>query len=328
MAATDASRHFACVLTPAFSFLPFASAVEGLRAANMVLGRPAYSWTVHAPNRKDDVIAASCGLSMACRPIDEVRSADIVAVFGGNESYRYDNRELRSFLRRCARSKQVVGAVSDASFILAAARLFDGRRSTIHWRFQHLYRERFLHLDIRSSLFEIDGSVFSCVGGTTTLDLVSRMIMADHGAGVAAEVAENFLHEQIRPADQQQRMSSVFRNSAQSPDLARALFLIEANLEAPLSIRELCQRLRIPQRQLHRMFQRYLQTSPQDYYRKQRLQRAGQLLKQSSLSVSAIAVSCGFSSPSHLSRYFRLEHGQSPMSYRLAHVGLHRRKRA
>ncbi|MEM9668788.1 MAG: GlxA family transcriptional regulator [Pseudomonadota bacterium] len=311
-------QSFAFITVPSYSLLALASAIDGLRAANVVLERKGYIWGIFSAHNDAALGQASCGLSLQSRPLIEAADADVLVVCGGDQSHNFENPALTNILRAAKKRGAKIGALSEASFILAAAGLFNGRRSTIHWKCQHAYRERFPDLDIRSSLFEIDGPVFSCVGGTSALDLILNMVIADHGADVASLVAENYHHDAIRTQDQRQKMSTVLKHAGSSPDLIRALYLMEANIEEPLSIQILCQRLSLSNRHLDRVFKRYLGAGPQAFYRKIRLERAAQLLSQTSLTVSSIAVACGFSSSSHLSKFFHRDYGVAPMAYRTA----------
>ncbi|WP_223860804.1 helix-turn-helix transcriptional regulator [Spirosoma validum] len=52
------------------------------------------------------------------------------------------------------------------------------------------------------------------------------------------------------------------------------------------------------------------------YLRTLRLQKAGALLKQSSLSVAEVAYAVGFDNPRYFSRVFSEEKGGSPSSFR------------
>ena len=66
------------------------------------------------------------------------------------------------------------------------------------------------------------------------------------------------------------------------------------------------------------VFSKHLEMPPSVFYRELRLRRASGLLKQSQLSVSEIAVGCGFHSASHLSRYFQKKYGETPLRHRRA----------
>ncbi|MEM8987792.1 MAG: GlxA family transcriptional regulator [Pseudomonadota bacterium] len=316
MSSSADTRLFAFVLIPSFSLLALASAMDGLRAANYAIGQTVYRWRVHAPQAGEITQHASCGMPVGCLGLDEAEDADVIVLCGGDQSHEFSNKKLSDFLRARLRRGASVGALSEASFILAEAGLFDGRRSTIHWKCQHAYRERFPNLDIRSSLFEIDGPVFSCVGGTSALDLILRMIMTDHGAHVASAVAENYHHDTIRGQEQAQKLSSILKYAGDSPALVNALFLMESNIETPLTVAELCRRSDIAHRRLDRLFQRYIGASPNVYYRKVRLERAAQLLSQTTMPIAAIATACGFASSSHLAKHFKMVYGSPPKNYR------------
>ena len=56
--------------------------------------------------------------------------------------------------------------------------------------------------------------------------------------------------------------------------------------------------------------------SPHHYLMQQRVEQAKQLLRKPELTVTAIALECGFNSQSHLAKYFRLYTGVSPTTFR------------
>lgn len=67
---------------------------------------------------------------------------------------------------------------------------------------------------------------------------------------------------------------------------------------------------------LHRAFHAVFGCAPGAYLTDYRLDRAIQLLRHSTLSVSAVAASAGFSDPFYFSRLFRRRMGMSPSDYR------------
>ncbi|MFP4382237.1 MAG: helix-turn-helix domain-containing protein, partial [Candidatus Sumerlaeia bacterium] len=56
--------------------------------------------------------------------------------------------------------------------------------------------------------------------------------------------------------------------------------------------------------------------SPMDYLLRLRIDKARQLLMQTSMNLAEIAEHTGFSSPYHLSNVFKKVRGQSPSEYR------------
>ena len=89
------------------------------------------------------------------------------------------------------------------------------------------------------------------------------------------------------------------------PKLSHAINEMENSTETILSRNEIARRVGISQRQLERLFQRYLNTSPARYYLKLRLNRAKSLLIQTPMAITEIASACGFISASHFSKCYR-----------------------
>lgn len=314
---------FVFYLVPGFSLVALSCAIDALRAANVELGREQFSWHVSGSDPDNDQatkVTSSSGLSMDIVPTSQLPDCDIIAVCGGERSHLFYCPRSEVWLRQQARSGKIVGSISDAAYVLAGIGLFDNCRSTIHWKCQLAYRERYPNLDVRPTMLEIDGNRFSCAGGTASLDLMLKFIVASAGEQVAGKIADNYFHDVIRGDgdDQVQHMTSVFRFAGREKLLSDALELMETHLEEPLPIAEIASRLDTTPRQLDRLFGRHLAASPSAFYRDLRLTRASGLLKQSMLSVSEIAVGCGFHSASHLSRYFKKKYGETPLRHRRA----------
>jgi transcriptional regulator GlxA family with amidase domain len=118
-----------------FALMSFASAVEPLRAANILAGRTLYDW-FHISTGAS-TIAASNGLSVtADHTIADKMRFDTVLVCAGGNPASFDDAKTIAWLRRIARSGCEIGGVSGGPFILAKAGILYGVRCTIHW--EHL----------------------------------------------------------------------------------------------------------------------------------------------------------------------------------------------
>ncbi|MGL3210603.1 helix-turn-helix domain-containing protein [Bradyrhizobium sp. BR 1433] len=78
-------------------------------------------------------------------------------------------------------------------------------------------------------------------------------------------------------------------------------------------------------RHLERLFRQHLGCSLGEHYLSLRLDRARDLVRQTSLSVLEIALACGFKSASHFSRTYRARFGQAPRAERLRETPAKRR---
>jgi len=87
---------------------------------------------------------------------------------------------------------------------------------------------------------------------------------------------------------------------------------MESNFEEPLTTDEIARHVCVSRRQLERIFKQYLNSVPSQYYLELRLNRARQMLLQTSKSIIQIGLSCGFSSGPHFSSAYRNCFGITP----------------
>src|SRR3546814_5864399 len=106
------------------------------------------------------------------------------------------------------------------------------------------------------------------------------------------------------------------RLGASHPKLTQAVLLMEANIEEPLTTDEIAQHVCVSRRQLERIFKQYLNRVPSQYYLELRLNKARQMLMQTSKSIIQIGLSCGFSSGPHFSSAYRNFFGATPRADR------------
>lgn len=304
-------QHFGYLMLPNFSLMAFSSAIEPLRAANTLSGRTLYRWTLLSAD--GGPVAASNGISvMPEAGIGDAAAYDAVIAIGGAGTERVKDPRIIGYLRRIARMGTHLGAVSTAPYVLAHAGLLDRRRCTIHWEYMDGFREDYPHLDMTDELFEIDGPIFTCSGGTAAIDLMLHLISAQHGHELAAAVSEWFIHKQIREQGEHQRMALRFRVGVSHPKLLAAIEKMEESLETPIEREEIAEAVGLSTRQLERLFRKYLNATPRKYYFTLRMQRARILLRQTTMSVLDVALACGFVSASHFAKCYREHFGNSP----------------
>ncbi|MEB3210730.1 MAG: AraC family transcriptional regulator [Leptolyngbyaceae bacterium] len=98
--------------------------------------------------------------------------------------------------------------------------------------------------------------------------------------------------------------------------LAQVLDYIDAHLDQDLKLANIAQLTEMSQFHFSRLFKQSTGLSPHQYLLQQRIEQAKRLLKQTNQSILDIALSCGFSSHSHLSRKFRELTEMTPKAYR------------
>lgn len=90
---------------------------------------------------------------------------------------------------------------------------------------------------------------------------------------------------------------------------------IAGDLGSPLRLRDLAELAGLSEFHFQRMFCESFGLSPHAYMTHRRIDRAKALLR-SGVPIAEIAVACGFSSQSHLTRVFRASTGATPADYR------------
>lgn len=304
-------RQIGFLLLPGFSLLSYASAVEPLRAANRLSGRPLYKWIHVSPQGRP--VEASSGLAIAAdqKVGDDFRLDLILVCAGGNPALHRSARTL-SWLRKLARRGVQIGGVSGGPYILARAGLLEGFRCTIHWEHMAAFREDFPQLDTRRTLYEIDRGRLTCAGGIAGFDMMRAIIATEHGSALATAVSEWFLQTQLRSGSGPQRLTLRERYGVAHPKLLEALQSMEDATEAPLSREQLARAVALSVRQLERLFAGHLGTTIGDLYLKIRLDRARSLVHETAMPLLEIAIVCGFANGSHFSRAYRNRFEISP----------------
>ena len=104
--------------------------------------------------------------------------------------------------------------------------------------------------------------------------------------------------------------------SEQNRHVTEMIRYMQANLDRPLSLEELCRRFSLSRSYVHAAFRSQTGRSPMAFFADQKMRRARELLRSSSLSVQEIARQLGYQDPLYFSRAFHKLTGLSPSAYR------------
>jgi AraC family transcriptional regulator, glycine betaine-responsive activator len=298
-----------------FALMAYASTVEPFRAANVLSDSLLYD--VINIGLDDYPIASSGAGSVSPQTtIKEKIEVDYLFVVAGGNPVIYENNAIFSWLARMSRFGTRLGGVSAGPAILAKAGLMDGRRMTVHWDHAEALSEIFPHLMIERTLYVIDRDRLTCAGGTAALDLMLGLIRDNHGPLFANRVSDWFLHTEIRPSIGPQRSGLAARVGSTNRVILDAIRTMESHIADPVSLIKLAQKADISPRQLNRLFKDKLGCSTMGYYRVLRLDKARNLLTNSPLPLTEIALASGFANSSHFSTLFSQYFGRPPSEFR------------
>ena len=312
-------RRFVFVLMENFTLLSFSSALDALRIANRMSGKTLYQWTFIGEN--EGVVSCSAGTQFKLdNSLIELHRDDTVLLCGGTSIQEATTKKLIGWLRREARRGLTIGGLCTAAYPMAKAGLLDEKKATIHWENQDSFAEEFLEVELTKTVFVCDGNRYTTAGGTSSIDLLLKIIADEHGEELANAVADQMIYSSIRTDQDTQRLSVPTRIGVRHPKLSKVIQMMEINIEEPISPSILAKDVGMSTRQLERLFRRYLDRSPKRYYMELRLQKARNLLMQTDMSVINVALACGFASPSHFSKCYRAHYDTTPYRERGSHA--------
>ncbi len=228
----------------------------------------------------------------------------------------FNNKSVSAWLRESYNRGVAVGSLCTGAHILAQAGLLNGKRCAIHWENLPGFSEAFPQAEVYADLYEVDSNLYTCAGGTASLDMMLNLIGQDFGETLVNRVCEQHLTDRVRSPNDRQRLPLRARLGVQNAKVLSIIELMEGNLSEPLSLLEIADGVDLSRRQIERLFRQEMGRSPARYYLEIRLDRARHLLVQSSMPVVEVAVACGFVSASHFSKCYRELYHRSPQQER------------
>ena len=303
------------LLIDGFALMSYASVVEPLRAANLLGGHEFYS-VKNIPASGNVATSSSGAVLFANGVVGIDTDFDLLLVVAGGDPAAFHDERVFNWLRRLSRRGIRLGGVSGGPVILAAAGLMADRRMTVHWEHAAALAEISPSLLIERSLYVIDRDRVTCAGGTAPMDLMHALIAEHLGSQFARLISDWFLHTEIRPSGGPQRAGRIERHKTTNRAVLDAIEAMENHLADPLKLDQLAKFAGVGARQLNRLFKEELGRSTMAFYRYLRLEKARNLLSNSPLSLTEIALATGFSNSAHFSTTHSAHYGTPPSSLR------------
>lgn len=315
-------RSIVFFLVPQFTMLPFMAAVETLRIANRMLGYQAYEWRLTSGDGQKVQSSSGIWLDADTSLADERRNTssdtrpNMVLICSGIDIELYSNKSVNAWLREAHNRGIAVGSLCTGAHVLAQAGLLNGKRCAIHWENLPGFAETFPQVEVYADLYEVDGNIYTCAGGTASLDMMLNLIGQDFGENLVNRVCEQQLTDRVRSPRDRQRLPLRARLGVQNNKVLSIIELMESHLAEPLTLLDIADGADLSRRQVERLFRQEMGRSPARYYLEIRLDRARHLLVQSAMPVVEVAVACGFVSASHFSKCYREIYNRSPQQER------------
>lgn len=306
------------VLLPKFTMLAFAAAIEPMRIANQLTGQILFRWQTLSADGQP--VGCSNGVPvMVDGAFGGTQPEGLIFVCSGVEPEDQVSAALGDWLRGLWRRGRTVGGLCTGAYALAKAGILKDRRFTLHWENLAGFSETFPGLQAARQVFCVDDRIMTCAGGVAAADLMLKLIHDRYGMALSQEVMNMCLLTRRRTEADEQTTSLAARLGTRHEKLIEAVAFLEARIEEPFDLDACAARLKLSRRQIERLFNRYLAVTPVRYMNDLRLQRGRALLAETDMSVTDVAIACGYASTSHFSKSFRQKYGLSP--YRFSHFG-------
>lgn len=304
--------RFGLVLAQGFSHLALAMAIEPLFIANWIARRKLFGWNTLSSD--GFAVTASSGIQTPVDyPLGITEHFDTVLVLASFEARQAatDGRLLK-WLRWAERVGSEVGAIETGSEILAAAGMMDDHTAPVHWYNIEGMRERYPDVNVTDTLYSLAARRPVSAGASATLDMMTALIARTAGQALANEVSQHLLLRH-RPADEHQQVRDRRDPPKAAHDpVARARQIMASAIDEPKSCADIARMVGLSERHLQRLFQQQLGSGMAQVYHMLRMERAHQLVQQTDLTITEIAVACGFSSLEVFSRTYRKAFNVAP----------------
>jgi len=303
------------------SLTTLSSALEPFQQANAILGCGRFELQLVSLREVDPVTTG--GISVSCHArsddvlihCDVMQRPDQVILCCGQVLEEHDKGPMRVFIRKLVQSGVSFFAIGAACAAVASAGLIKGGKCAVHWKSIAPLGERFPELKFENVLFARDGKITSCAGELATFDLIVGFIEKKCGPRIGGEICNHFLASGRRSGTSVQLLNgdALICEDERFQQILR--IMIDA-IEAPLSIAEIAHRIGLSTRQIERIFTEHGFGSPLKYYTSLRLKRARQLMEQTRMSLTEVALACGFENPSTFRKNYTRVFGTTPKQAR------------
>jgi transcriptional regulator GlxA family with amidase domain len=263
-------------------------------------------------------VVTSVGTRMAVSTsIGSVKAADTAVVSGGDDLVGLPiDPELVAAIKDLQPRTRRMASICTGSFILAKTGILDGRRATTHWRHTGLLSRAYPQISVEpDAIFVRDGDIYTSAGVSAGIDLALALVEDDYGADLVRDVARSLVVYMKRAGGQSQFSALVETPPPQRSQLRALTEAIAADPGLNHTVKTLAAQASLSTRQLTRLFQSELGTTPARYVEMIRVDAARSAL-DAGRSVADSARIAGFGSAETLRRVFVTQLGISPKAYR------------
>ncbi|MGB0493224.1 MAG: GlxA family transcriptional regulator [Paracoccaceae bacterium] len=317
------------VVIDGVSLTTVSATIEPFQQANTLLNAEKFKIQLLSLDDADPITSA--GIPIPCQntsskildSFSQREKPDLLILCCGQSIRPHDQPTTKNLVRKMALQNIPIFALGASCAVIAQSAIAKGTLFATHWKNSTVLAEQFPEYDFQNVIYVNDDRASSCPGEFAAFDFMLDFIERKCGSHLSGELHNHFLSPGRRSGCSVQLLSGD-AYICKDPRFQRVLKIMVANIEMPVPVSEIARQLGYSVRQIERVFSSNGFGSPNKYYVNLRLDRARQLLEQTHMPLSEIALACGFNTQSRLSKCYKRKFGVLPRShrYRINHFGL------
>ena len=320
----DVPLKVGIVLTPEFTLMSLAGFVEFLRLSSdeSDFSRQIYcSWELLSHNMNP--IVASCGFPITpSKCFGDPADYDYIIVHGGilHGKVPYPD-ELYRFVESVVAANIPLIGLCTGQFVLAELGLLSGKRCAVHFSLASALKRQFPDvIPVTNAPVVVDGQFLTCPGGLASINLAMHLVTENCGKSRTHKALHYLMadrgFEEMQAIKDDDDIGLLSLNRI----VANAVGLMRQKVFETCTISEVARDAGTTERELSRLFRKYLRSSPAEYWRGIRLKAAHWMVLNNDRSITQIAYECGFTDSSHMIYWFKRVYGTSPGKLRKLHM--------
>jgi transcriptional regulator GlxA family with amidase domain len=253
--------------------------------------------------------------------LDDARdlgAGDLVLVPGLDSGRLDDLPDAASpWLRSVEAAGARVGSICTGAFALARAGLLDRRQCTTHWKVANTLQQLCPTARVlRDRLFVLDGPIVTSAGVASGIDLALALVEEAYGPAVVARIGREMVVYMRRGGESEQTSVYLDHRNHLHPGIHQVQDWLVAHPGERVTLAALGRMAGMSSRNLTRMFKRATGVTLAAFRQRLRLEVAGSLLHDPTLTVEGVASRCGFGDSRQLRRLWQARLGMNPSDWR------------
>lgn len=212
--------------------------------------------------------------------------------------------------------KAILASACIGSFILAKTKLLDGKKATTHWAYEDIFKKEFpnIDLDVNKLLIE-EKNIITAGGINAYLDLCLYIIEKFHSNRTATQLANLMVIDRGRVSQKSYKtFSTIFLYD--DVEIKKIIEWMKENLNEQISVDLLAKKINLTQKTFTRRFKKAINTSPIQYLKSLRVEKAKELLISTQKSLRDITIEIGYFDENTFRKLFKKETSLNPMEFR------------